>query len=375
MPTGLSKDLKRWVMAYSIRHRKIALIIGRLRPRRNRIDSLGIHITRRCNLSCTYCYEKSYRKGNIGTEAMMKIIRESGLLGIKKVVILGGEPLLHEGLYDMIRLCCNNGRRVTLFTNGILINRSWIKRLRAFGDRIELVFKMDSPNTYKAHTGSDAYGLLERNMRACSRSGLNISAFIVATKMNFRYISDIVQRSLELGAVPTIERYIPLGVESDKRLELTPPEFLSAIRGFYSGISRYTGEPVDDITDGVRNASLMLNMGFCGCYTAGISVASNGDITHCPMAGPGNSVGNVSEVSLEAILKEAKNHQKRINTIPKECKGCPHSRYCRGGCKTYAVTKTGSYDRRDPLCTENSMLWASRIAIETYLKARLPSCH
>lgn len=375
MSAGPWSHLKKRAMLYSIRHRKIALIIGRTRPRKNKLDNLGIHITRSCNLSCAYCYEKKYNKGTIRTERVMEILRESASLGIKRVVILGGEPLLHRGLHEIIRFCYNNGQHVMLFTNGILINRSWIERLKAFGDRIEVVFKMDSPKTYKAHTGRDAYSILERNLKACSRSGLKTSAFIVVTKLNFRYVSDIVQRSLELGAVPTIERYIPLGVKSDRMLELTPSEFLSAIRGFYNGISRYTGEPVDKTTNEVRNISMMLNIGFCGCYTLGILVASNGDIVHCPMAGHGNSIGNINQASLKAILKEAKKHQKRINVIPKECRGCPHSNYCRGGCKTYAVIKTGAYDKRDPLCTDNSMLWASRIAIETYLKAKLSPCH
>lgn len=369
-------SLKKRIMRYSIGHKNVSLILGRFKIKKKNIRELVIHITKKCNLSCIYCYEKKYKKGTMSMKKLTKLINEASHLGVRKVIISGGEPFLHKNLYEIIQLCSNNGQFVEICTNGTLINREWIEKLKGFGDSIEILFKMDTPITYKTHTGRDVYSIVERNMKACSRNGLKTFTFIVPTKLNLKYIPDIVQRSLELGARPKLARYIPTGSKADERLELNPSEFLSAISGFYIGISRHTREPVDKIRNEVKNISLMLNVGFCGCYsTMSISVASNGDVTYCPMADPKDCIGNINEDSLETIFKKIEEEHNHINRIPEECKECQHSMCCRGGCKTYTIIKTGSYNNRDPLCINNSMLWASRLAIDTYCKTKLLTDH
>jgi cyclic pyranopterin phosphate synthase len=79
---------------------------GRLRDSHGRaITDLRISVTDRCNYKCVYC-----RTGNEGAqftelpiEDYLRMIRAFVLLGIEKVRLTGGEPLLRSGLVEMVQ--------------------------------------------------------------------------------------------------------------------------------------------------------------------------------------------------------------------------------------------------------------------------------
>src|ERR1700721_2866262 len=78
---------------------------GRLRDSHGRaITDLRISVTDRCNYKCVYC-----RTGNEGAqftelpiEDYLRMIRVFVSLGIEKVRLTGGEPLLRSGLVEMV---------------------------------------------------------------------------------------------------------------------------------------------------------------------------------------------------------------------------------------------------------------------------------
>ncbi len=79
---------------------------GRLRDKFGRqITDLRVSVTDRCNYKCVYC-----RTGNEGAqytelaiEDYLRMVRVFVSLGIEKIRLTGGEPLLRHGLVDMVR--------------------------------------------------------------------------------------------------------------------------------------------------------------------------------------------------------------------------------------------------------------------------------
>src|SRR5580700_6630985 len=108
------------------------------------IHDLRVSITDRCNYKCVYC-----RTGELGAQypelaidEYLRLIRLFVDLGITKVRLTGGEPLLRRGLLDLIRelatLRTNSGDRLelALTTNGHLLE-SLAEPLKAAGlDRV-----------------------------------------------------------------------------------------------------------------------------------------------------------------------------------------------------------------------------------------------
>src|SRR5437868_471235 len=71
-------------------------------------NNLRISVTDRCNLRCTYCMPEEVvflDKGELLTfEEMAHFVRVAAPLGIDKVRLTGGEPLLRRGLPDLVRM-------------------------------------------------------------------------------------------------------------------------------------------------------------------------------------------------------------------------------------------------------------------------------
>ena len=92
------------------------------------IDYLRVSVTDNCNLRCIYCMDE---KGNkflnkdekLTDDEIYKVVKESAKLGIKKVRITGGEPLVRPGVVSLISKINNieGSEEIYLTTNGILL--------------------------------------------------------------------------------------------------------------------------------------------------------------------------------------------------------------------------------------------------------------
>ena len=92
------------------------------------IDYLRVSVTDNCNLRCIYCMDE---KGNkflnkdekLTDDEIYKVVKESAKLGIKKVRITGGEPLVRPGVVSLISKINNieGTEELYLTTNGILL--------------------------------------------------------------------------------------------------------------------------------------------------------------------------------------------------------------------------------------------------------------
>ena len=79
-------------------------------------------ITERCNLRCSYCFGKYYsEKGELSYQQIKQIFKEFYDLGVRRLGISGGEPLLHKDIDKIIKMAVNLGFEVGLNSNGILV--------------------------------------------------------------------------------------------------------------------------------------------------------------------------------------------------------------------------------------------------------------
>ena len=94
------------------------------------INYLRVSVTDRCNLRCVYCLPE-FSKDFIDESKLLtideyfRLIRILGNLGIKKVRITGGEPLVRRGIPGLIKSINNleNIEETAMTTNGILLEK------------------------------------------------------------------------------------------------------------------------------------------------------------------------------------------------------------------------------------------------------------
>ncbi len=92
---------------------------GRLRDRHGRaITDLRVSVTDRCNYRCVYCRtgEEGAQFAELPIEAYVRMVRVFVGMGVEKVRLTGGEPLLRRGLVEMVREL--SGMRTAWLPNG-----------------------------------------------------------------------------------------------------------------------------------------------------------------------------------------------------------------------------------------------------------------
>lgn len=92
------------------------------------IDYLRISVTENCNLRCIYCVDEnsimsSCNKDTLSDDEIYKIVKECASLGIRKIRITGGEPLVRKNIEDLVyKLKSIDGiKEIYITTNGVLL--------------------------------------------------------------------------------------------------------------------------------------------------------------------------------------------------------------------------------------------------------------
>lgn len=102
-----------------------------IKDQHNRIhDYLRISLIERCNLRCTYCMPEEgiplRDKSNFMThEELLEIVQVFVNLGVKKIRLTGGEPLIKKNFEKILNDLSNLPVELAITTNGILLDRYW----------------------------------------------------------------------------------------------------------------------------------------------------------------------------------------------------------------------------------------------------------
>ena len=142
------------------------------------IEYVRISVTDRCNLRCRYCMpEQGVRKmcheDILRFDEILRIVRALAALGVRKVRLTGGEPLVRKGILDLIREI----RRVqgieviSLTTNGVLLPEM-AEDLRAAGlDFVNVSLDSLDEETFSFLTRRPLLGRVEEGLMALEEAG------------------------------------------------------------------------------------------------------------------------------------------------------------------------------------------------------------
>lgn len=93
----------------------------------------SLYLTDKCNLDCSYCTEYDNSKPHPTLEDLKLWIRKIRDLGTMRIALVGGEPLLHPNVVEIVRYCRELGFATSLTTNGFLLTRKLLKELEEAG--------------------------------------------------------------------------------------------------------------------------------------------------------------------------------------------------------------------------------------------------
>jgi cyclic pyranopterin phosphate synthase len=166
--------------------------------------NLRISITQRCNNRCVYCHrEGEVQRANRSAEKMtveeiVRIAKVAISLGIARIKLTGGEPLMRQDLPEIVSgISAIEGLRdLSLTTNGLLLGGGMAKRLRDSGlRRVNISLPSLNPETYHKLTGGNLQIALAGIQAA-------IEAEFSPVKLNMVILQDV-----NVGDIPAMIEY------------------------------------------------------------------------------------------------------------------------------------------------------------------------
>lgn len=144
------------------------------------ITYLRISITDRCNLRCHYCMPEEgiplMSHGNIlHYEEITEVTREAVALGIDKVRLTGGEPLVRKGVEELVAMIAAipGIRDFGMTTNGIFLER-FAPILRDAGlHRVNVSLDAIDPHRYAQLTRGGDVNQVLKGIESAQNAGLN----------------------------------------------------------------------------------------------------------------------------------------------------------------------------------------------------------
>ena len=276
------------------------------------LKDLRISVMDRCNFRCTYCMpEEKYHpkfkflpsKQRLSFEDILRITKNFVSLGVDKIRITGGEPLLRVNLTELIGdLSRIDGiKDIALTTNGVLLAK-YASELKAAGlDRVTVSLDSIDPNEFKTMTGGR--GSIDRVIAGIEEAqvarikNIKVNAVIkrgindqkILKMVEYFRSSSIILRFIEYMDVGNINHWKKSEtVPSQEIVELIKTKWpMQAIEPNYKGevASRYR------FKDGKGEIGFISSVTkpFCGsCSRARLS--SDGKLYNCLFASTGQDV-------------------------------------------------------------------------------------
>ena len=352
------------------------------------------NLTRTCNLRCIHCYSDSDRKfyeGELRLHECRAVIDDLAAFGIPGLLLSGGEPMVHAHFWDIAEYARSKGLRLTLSTNGTLIDAERAARLKEL-DFAYIGISLDGigpiHDTFRRTQGAfDKAVAAFRNLKAVNqKTGLRFTL----TKHNAAHIGPVLD-FIEQEEIQRVCFYhlVPSGRGGELQL-LEPQESRQTLDTLLARIDQWAAQgvtrevltvtqPADGIyvmlrqereapdRAGETNRLLSWNGGANAGPGTGIGNIDTQGTVHADQFSQGWSPGNVRERPFSEIWQDTASSERLTilreqgRQITGRCGHCWFLDRCGGGFRQRAAILTGDPCGSDPACplTDDEILRAA----------------
>ena len=199
-----------------------------------KINYLRLAVTDRCNLRCRYCMPaegvpKLAHHDILSYEELFLLARTAVSMGIEKVRVTGGEPLVRKGIVEFLaRLSSISGlKHLVLTTNGLLLEEMAEDLRRAGVQRLNISLDSLHPETFKRVTRCGDLARVMAGIAAAERVGIPVKINMVVMRgINDAEILDFARLTLHEPYHFRFIEYMPIGVANKENLLRHVPDSL-----------------------------------------------------------------------------------------------------------------------------------------------------
>ena len=335
------------------------------------------HITNRCNLRCTHCYQEDYSDTNeLGLNDLKRIADEifRALSKWNKrgdIAITGGEPLFKKEMFSLIHYLelADEITSIDILSNGTLINEIIMEQIHGLNKIrcVQISLEGARPESNDAIRGKGTFEKIMESIRLLRNSGIDINIMFTLQRRNMGEIPPLIDLAIAEGISNlTIERFVPIGSGNKIRSELLSPEEIKNVFKYISERSEHeSNRHVPTSISQSRPLWVLCNKnahsvevgssnkdtagGICSIGLDGLCILPDATVLACrrlPIP-----IGNLKSNSLieiwhtsELLWQIADKHN-----LKGKCNACEFIARC-SGCRAMAYACTGDYLAEDPQC-------------------------
>ena len=287
-------------------------------PRWTKPRAAIVMLNRRCNLRCEFC-EHWHHRDELPKEAVDSLIDQAPGVGVKLLVLTGGEPFLRKDLFDIIDHARSRDITVNITTNGTLLQQ----RIRLLADHPPHSLSVSIDGLDDTHdrlrgrpgTAKRAWKGIERVLKD---TDIAMNVYFVVTRHNVHELTAVYDRTRAGGAdfdFWPVNGHPDLGISDDEgraayraavdHILSQEPERESHTAYYEYGLDYLGGR-----RDSVRCLGLVEQFG----------VDQAGRVVPCCVWGIEDlSVGNILEAPLTELLTSARSREVREKILGEGC--------------------------------------------------------
>ncbi len=346
------------------------------------LNTFYLYLSNSCNLACRHCWiTPHFIDGQpdpgdiIDFGHLQDAIEEAKPLGLGRVKLTGGEPLLHPEFQEIVRHITDKDLSLFMETNGTLITRELAHFLKNESSMQHICISIDG----KDSTSHDSFRGVEGAFQGATQ-GLdhlvaagydNVQVIMSVHQLNREEIEAVVRLAVSLGAASV--KFNPV-LKSGRGAKMGG---YSKTLDFHErmALSRYIYEDLTDklLSDGIT-IDLMLynppalssikeifynkgNTGACGVLNI-LGILGSGEIALCGIGRhiPELTYGQLGKHSIRDIwldhptILQLRKDLLDVNNYPGICRECKLAKLCRTGCVANNYLASKKLVSTDVLC-------------------------
>ncbi|MFA7708137.1 MAG: radical SAM protein [Candidatus Pacearchaeota archaeon] len=330
-------------------------------------------LTRKCNLNCKYCYNKSsfaFSK-ELSKEKIFSVLNELAQAGTFEIRFTGGEPTLHKDFFEILAYAESLGFFVSLGTNGVW-NQKTINQIKSSNIKI-IIISLDGPKEYNdSIRGEGTFDrVIETLKQLREKKDLFLKINCVLTKNNKKYLEEVVKIAVSLGV--NVVNFVPVKLAGrgnmDKIDSLSKEDMFMIVAEITNLRKKYNLkiQTYFDILDECECSSgSLLNQKACGAGIEVAAISPFGEVYGCVVSPASEledseakkmfTAGNLDQDNIMKIWLDSSRWIFRDLTKSKceKCLKCEfYTKKCFGNCIVDSYLQNGQINSADPNCFMN----------------------
>jgi radical SAM protein with 4Fe4S-binding SPASM domain len=311
------------------------------------------NVTSRCNLKCSHCYMSAGEnqfKNELSTDAAKMLIHQIIEVSRPLLILSGGEPLLRDDIFEIIKYGAERGLKMGMGSNGMPLDHEVAKKLKDAGmSTVAISLDSSIPERHDEFRGvKGCWQKAVNAIEALKKNDLQVQVNATVTKQNYSEVNEIISLAERLEVdnfhlfflVPTgrgtnVEDITPKMYEEmiKSTLALTTNHKMNVKPSCAPQFMRVAKQQGIDMSRWIRGC--VAGLYYCRIYPSG-------EVTPCPYL-PIN-LGSIHDRSFRDIWfnSEVFKAMRDFDQLKGKCRVCDFRDVC-GGCRARAYGVSTDY--------------------------------